>query len=207
MSMRSFINALSNPIHVPGIESASLAQIVKRQFPVDTILSCLHEISHHWCFQSPVGIAHALTYTDGLIHMFESVTVDPDYSRIARESFIRFSMADALLDPLYDGIALFAEQNLSSLHSETASNPIVKIGMHYGVEMGQNFFKDVSTLLVRARRTISNIRRKKIILSYPGDPASSPYLTGYNTVMNCFHKSCFKVERLRDPDLFIVYFR
>jgi hypothetical protein len=124
-----------------------------------------------------------------------------------RDIFTRCLILDDLLEPLYEGVALFAEQNLTSLQSEAASVPILLTGVHFGIGMSPSFFTQISELLTRSRRTITNIKRKAAILSGPGDPGEDPYLAGYMSVLACFYKARWRVELFRDPDFFISYFK
>jgi hypothetical protein len=125
----------------------------------------------------------------------------------ARDSFTRCLILDNLLEPIYEGIAIFAEQHVTPLNSDVASMPTILTALHFGMQRSSEMFSTLSEYITRSRRTINNIKRKTAILSYPGDPSNSPYLAGYMSALTCFYKVSSRFEVFRDPDFFLSYFK
>jgi hypothetical protein len=70
MPRRASINLISNTIELPGLEDLPIEMLVNREFPIATMLSFIHEVTHHWCFNSPVGLTQTLLYRDAITMMF-----------------------------------------------------------------------------------------------------------------------------------------
>jgi hypothetical protein len=161
MSRRSFINLISNSVELPELNELPIEALLNREFPVDMILPFLHEITHHWCFNSPVGLAQALLYGETIEMMMLSVQESGPTGLEVRDKFARYLILDDLLEPLYEGVAVFAEQNLTSLESEAASDLTLLTGLHFGVMPSPAFFQELSKLLTQGRRTIINFCRRR----------------------------------------------
>ena len=95
-----------------------LPEIVKRgHLPPAILPTFLHEFMHHWCFHSPVGQALAASFLEGRQFAVVSSSCgdldhDSDDYWNAAHDLLRFRVANALLRPFSEGMALFAEHDL-----------------------------------------------------------------------------------------------
>lgn len=169
----------------------------------------LHEATHHWCLTSIVGnalavnelkIQRAFLDSDGLLES-DSLALWSKMSAIRR-----------LLEPLLEGLALFADFDAYS-----GSSTIVSAVQNWAAILFTRSLKiEIPTtmplerlryLLCAYRSSEIAMRRKSDILVRPLTTANGGYLLGYLTVKNIWSNSLKRSKRLADSDLFLAYLR
>jgi hypothetical protein len=95
MSRRSFINLISNNVGLPELDELPIEALLNRDFPVDMVLPFLHEVTHHWCFNSPVGLAQVLLYVETIeLMMLGAMQQGRPTGLEVREKFARYLILD-----------------------------------------------------------------------------------------------------------------
>jgi hypothetical protein len=88
-----------------------------------TLPQFVHELTHHWCFQSPVGHAICLLHLESAKLMLSSRT--PDVRRRSRDCILKAEIATQLLSPIAEGMSLFAEfDQMVTTHGKLVSAPL-----------------------------------------------------------------------------------
>lgn len=103
---RTFLT--TNLVHLEVLNGDRLVSVLSGNNPTgvtpELLPDVVHESVHHWCFNTPVGIAMSLNYT----RLTEHVFTDPRPYRI-RKLLIRDRTMMEVLRPVMEGLACFAE--------------------------------------------------------------------------------------------------
>src|SRR5262249_21945978 len=89
---------------------ASLKQLCAGRLTDDLLAAAVHELTHHWCFASPVGQALTLLHLETLCQVasaggsIQGANAERLLARVAR-----YEQVVAGLRPIAEGMALFAE--------------------------------------------------------------------------------------------------
>lgn len=176
----------------------------------------LHEITHWWCLTAPVGHALAWLVTKSKLAMYETAASDRPASPEALTDIWRAHTSLAILRPLLEGLALFAEHDLEPGQGSVHSEPI-RLAFPFflartpelaEVKMRSQEVLDahIKAMLAQDRISEDGLRRKTKVLTTPlGDP--SGYLSGYLVVRGLYERAKLKSARARDRDLFLMYLR
>jgi hypothetical protein len=228
MQERSWTDLLSNRTMVRGywrpkeVFSAALGIYPNYAFP-----QFLHELTHHWCFQSPVGLAIALLQLEAAAIMVRGELSQADRDR-ARDCIFRACAATTLLRPIAEGMALFGEFDLMvTSHGEVASAPVlaissmfrsdVRITFHHSAssskgvdEATQNRLRAASILAAPfygLRTSPRLLDRKSSLLSSALSIDGDAYLLGYLIIKSMWVSSFSRFWRMFDTDLFQTVLR
>jgi hypothetical protein len=211
---RSFTDPLSNAVVLSSLDIARhMRQVIDKDLPAATLPAFLHEATHHWCINSPVGLAQLLLFFQARrkawrFHRQQPADGDWDIT----DAVLRYEFAQALMKPLSEGIALFAEHDASTGKTLTISEPMAQAGALYArglaVRTGAAY-ENMPLVLAGSRLTTAHIRRKADLLMQPFDYSDGGYLPGYLTVkttwlFNLSHLSC---PIFLDSDFFLQFFR
>ncbi|MEV6560789.1 hypothetical protein AB0M22_34065 [Nocardia sp. NPDC051756] len=121
---RSWTDLSSNLTHLGAVRLADhLDELLHPgKGSADLTLGCLHEFTHHWCFHSAVGFA-----ITGLQYRMTRAALSGDaraVDRIQRDA-VAYRTVTAVLRPLIEGLALFAEFDANSVRSPMATAPML----------------------------------------------------------------------------------
>src|SRR5690242_19137561 len=99
MVHRSTTELLSNHTILRGYhEPHDIALAALGIYPEHTFPQFLHELTHHWCFNSPVGLALALLQLEAAAIVVQGETTQSARERM-RDCLIRATVATTLLRP------------------------------------------------------------------------------------------------------------
>ncbi|MFD6156316.1 hypothetical protein ACFWF7_25275 [Nocardia sp. NPDC060256] len=121
---RSWTDLSSNLTHLGAVRLADhLDELLHPgKASPDLTLGCLHEFTHHWCFHSAVGFA-----ITGLQYRMARAALSGDeraVDRIQRDA-VAYQTVTAVLRPLIEGLALFAEFDANTVRSPVATAPML----------------------------------------------------------------------------------
>lgn len=187
--------------------------------PTDILPVFLHELTHHWCFLSPVGhvisMLHLRARRTGVL-LFNGVGDTARLEERLRQDLIRCETATTMLRPLAEGLALFAEFDaLSGPESRALSLPAELTGLYFGLLdiqdpataihlTGEAHRKPLFTM----RRSHQLTARKRHLLQQSFGMEDGGYLAGYLTVRNMWTYLAQSDQRLlNESDLFMMYLR
>lgn len=201
------------------------------------LMSFLHEAAHHLCFRQTLGniLGGSVVCASGAA--YRTLVAESGRSgsgaSFAWEAFdhhARARGATALLRPLAEGIALFAEFDLFSgsqstiqsdvymaatrLFVDPASGPLGTSEIRAAYAAGTATDDELvaatglamANLLANERTEAAAVDRKVDLLLQPLSPAAGGYLPGYLTVKRLYWQSLLGEHRLmNEPDLFFQY--
>ncbi|SEK13776.1 hypothetical protein [Paraburkholderia diazotrophica] len=159
---RSWTDAITNAALLAGFDTAEyLRWLDTRAVKINSIVpQFMHECTHHWCFHSIVGNAISLltmrarrnSLVDGPVTRFGEIKSD----------LLRAQAAEIMLQPYAEGLALFAEFDLTPGKGRISSEVMRSCLMCFGFR-GKTL-EDIETpaiaLLQGTRRSSEFIRRK-----------------------------------------------
>jgi len=215
---RSYFDPIAIRFVIPEVEvEAHLNEFIARDFPIDYLPAFLHESSHHFCLNSPLGLAFSLLNLDNRLKISNAIkkgeSIDKEVAMI-----YRYSYTLNLLRPILEGIALFIEHDARTGSSKTLSRQLGFIQFIFGTiranetylkygENGINAF--VNQTLDDARLTTKHIDKKSSLFLTPLISATrGGHLLGYLAIKSIF-SYCYAMspsEYTADPDLFVQYF-
>lgn len=235
----SWVNLFSNESFVSNLDNSTLTNIMLGQkFPRAIFFNFIHETTHHWCFTSYVGNALFMANTRAWLRVRElnntqeDETID-EATKLANKlaggtpeaeaarwdiytDHTRYVSLQKILQPLIEGLALFAEYDSYPTATESIPKHLVYTSLVFSQ---QNVFdlagniidvsgieKEYIRFLVDIRRE-QGIDRKSELLVDTMDTNRSPYLTGYLFVKSIQLILIKKHQKFGDPNLFIQFIR
>lgn len=211
---RAWTELVTNNTLLSGVdvERHLVNLMVPGEFPWRGLPAFLHEGVHHWCFQSPVGSTLALLQLRARRGVISLAAGEAGNEFDVLEDVIRHETAVSLLRPLAEGLALFAEYDVTPTPcSQVMSLPMRAVYLNFTKpspeELSSRFGFSLYKLLWEVRRSDFYVRRKMDLLLQPISCAHGGYLAGYLTVKNLWHFATSRCERFADPDLFLMYLR
>lgn len=126
-SERAWIDVFSNFAMFDGVNAYKLLESMKgNDFPADNLLTILHELTHHWCLNSPVGRAigsmQLYSYCI-LMELRRNGEMTDNSTELFRDLTQRISLFIELFRPAMEGLATFAEWRLAPVDGVTFSSP------------------------------------------------------------------------------------
>lgn len=222
---RSYTDPVTNWTLISGVEiKRDLAQMMQAgRYPIAYLPDFLHEFVHHSCFQSPVGTALALIQlrarrTAVLLDKPEEAPPGVHVDQWALlDSVVRYETAIALMRPLAEGLALYAEFDAVPGDSPITSPAMLQAAVAF-VDVKENTSDDPTlnaAAALLARRLVSLRRsdvfetRKANLLVQPLGPDGGGYLPGYLALKNLWHVllNLTKSTKLFDTDLYFAFIR
>jgi hypothetical protein len=217
---RSWVNLLTNSAFITGVDLREhfAAFFAPGQFPRSCLSSFLHEAVHHWCFRSVVG--HTLSILEWrarlrfgrnrLIHLWQA-PVFADF-KAAFDDVMRFETALALLRPIAEGLALFAQYDVEPRpETQIISRPMQWIVHLFTTpekdKTKHRLFRPLLVALRKMRMSDASIKAKANLFLEPLRASRSPYLSGYLTVKGMWRLAQRKTDRFLDADLFYMFLR
>jgi hypothetical protein len=200
MNERSFVDPTTNQMVISDFDAAAYLEWLKgRPIRGSAVLAnFLHEWTHRWCFHSPVGSALSLLRMRAATRML--------LGRSALEDYAQCITATLSLEPLAEGLALFAEFDTYPGKSPWLSTTLTATSVYFSPALDSGFLLPLESLLQSLRRDPSVLERKAGIYSMPAS-VSDPYLLGYLSVKSLWCQMAAACSSLNDRDLFLSYLR
>ncbi|SDW51357.1 hypothetical protein SAMN05421504_101789 [Amycolatopsis xylanica] len=221
LSGRSFINPVTNETVISSFQVGKhLEGLIQRHIPPDCLPAFLHEATHHWCFMHTTGLAlsllHQRALSDAAAYRGER-RFDEDLARRLTGAMMRYEAFIALQRPLAEGLALFAEFDLSSHGTLPKLCPVLsRVADYFGPGAVAAFEPEerrdtvtrnlLDLILGTTRRRPDVVARRTDVLVRPAAPEDGGYLPGYLLVKALWSAGMGVDPRLGDPELFFAYF-
>jgi hypothetical protein len=192
--------------------------VTEGRLPKSVLPNFLHEFAHYYCLQSPVGGAIVVLHLQARDWLVEWAQKRGRRSPIAPTA-VRVDTAVRLLQPLFEGMALFAEHDLVPGESRVASSlsfwaallflPLSQMTSPVDTE---SIDRAIAEMLSNARLATeydgsrSWAANKASLLLQPLALEHGGYLAGYLAVKNRWRIARQTAPELANPDLFLMYF-
>lgn len=217
-------NFTDPPLNLTVLSALQLKHLPKllreAKLPDICLPTFIHEATHHWCFQSPVvsTLAYLQLRARRRAKMLEDMpSVSSDISPYdVLEDVIRYETAIAMLRPIAEGLALFAEFDAFYRNSPVIALPLMWTYYFFighdksEIELKSkidNFRQSLNELLWKYRVGKECCEQKAGLLAHPMSTINKVYLPGYLTVKNLWHEAVSRCERFQDTNLFLTYLR
>src|SRR5262245_24230591 len=199
-NLRSYVDPATNAMLVSDLDPASyLAWLKGRPVAGSKLLAnFLHEWTHRWCFDSRLGAALALLRLRAGCRTLQGKSAFDDY--------VRCMTGTVMLEPLAEGLALFAEFDAYPGESSWMSQTLCAASIFFSpaLDMEGRVMLLLEGLLQRLRRDPELLERKAGIYCLA---ASNPYSLGYLSVKGLWYQMRARCATLSDLDLFLSYLR
>jgi len=201
---RSFADPLSSTLFVAKLDLQKWISDIAllRRFPVRVLPQLLHESTHHWCFNSPIGVALQLLSFRAANREISAMTKG-DTSREAALSLFKTRFWQHLMLPFTEGLALFAEHDALAGDAPVISAPLYSAALLVAGTLANNkvdadrMFEHGTFILSLSRNSTEHYKRKTNLQLEPFSRSHSPYLCGYLAV------KCLHYEAIRQNDIFV----
>jgi hypothetical protein len=208
---RSTTDPVTNTTVLSGFDTERyLAWLYNRKVEVNDILpTFLHEVTHHWCFDSIVGATIALLHMRARQTAFLTGCKSSNNWLKVLEDLIRVDAAVELLQPLAEGLAQFAEYDAQPGKSNYISTPLLSALFCFGppiLPTEKQRTLPLEVLLQLVRRSTTFCERKAGALARPLS-GSDGYLAGYLAVKALWAHAYKQCPLFEDRDLFLGYLR
>ncbi len=209
---RSWTDAITNTALLGGFDAVEyLAWLAGRTTRIEAALpQFLHEFTHHWCFDSIVGNAMAQLVLRARRNALV-FGVDERFDEIESD-VLRAEATELMLQPLAEGLALFAEFDItpgdSRVESRTTTACLICFG--FPIKSDGEPVRD-ATMVLRAllqttRRQPAILERKAGIYAQSFE-CEAGYLAGYLSVKAMWAQLASKAPTLHDRDLYLAFLR
>lgn len=228
MEPRSWTDLSSNLTHLGDVRLAEHldALLEPGKAAPHLTMACLHELTHHWCFHSQVGLAIV-----GLQYRMTCVALTGDQEQADQYLFTAaaFHTVTTALRPLLEGMALFAEFDAASIDSPIASKPMLAgISLFSGKASHALFMTDSGDFVQVSDGGMQNrlismpmnahlhglrvdeqgIKRKVNVLASRLEQDEGGYLLGYLAVKSLWRSMRRRCQRLyTETDLALALLR
>lgn len=197
---RSYVDPATNKMVISDFDLTHYLNWIKGRPIVGSSLlaNFLHEWTHRWCFHSPVGSALALLRLRAATRSIQG--------RSAFDDHVRCMTAMTILEPIAEGLSLFAEFDTYPGKSPWLSQTLVAASMYFApnIEDSERPLLPIQGVLQSLRRNPDLLERKAGIYAHSG---LSPYLIGYLSVKALWCQMAASCAELNDQDLFLSYVR
>lgn len=207
MPSRAWIDPITNVIRPRSVLlRRDLRGFVIGPWPAHTIQPFIHELTHHWCFHSAVGLALACL-------RMRSLRLSANSSKALFDEMLTVNTFLDLVRPISEGLALFAEYDMTPGTSTVVTTPLLWASVALSprtdlLDLSQSEASDKLTdRLLDLRLSRESLSRKVSFLSRPLTPLDNAYFDGYMIVKRIYLDLSQRVSALEDADLFLSYFR
>jgi hypothetical protein len=208
---RSWTDSVTNAALFARLDTAEYIEwLAKRSPSVNRALpQFLHEFTHHWCFDSIVGSAAAMMRMRA--QRYALLSPDEHEEQIV-DDLVCAETAERVLQPLSEGLALFAEFDITPsserVYSRTTMASTVCFGFGLAGGGGKHSPLDMMLhgLLQTTRRRRDFLERKAGIYAMPYE-YSHGYLSGYLSVKALWVALARRAKSLGDRDTFLAFLR
>jgi hypothetical protein len=207
---RSFTHPLTNTVVLDKLNiTTHLGDVMIGGLSTKVLPVFLHEVTHHWCFSSPVGTALSIIAIDARAKLVTMGIGDElEKEKIATDE-IKYNTTLSILQPILEGLSLFAEFDLLPGDSQIVSLPTsISALMFLGRQnLGDKLFDNFKAGLQRYRVNQDFISRKTDLLYDSFDCNKSSYLAGYLFIKSQFNVVKRSYDQFNDADFFMHYYR
>lgn len=204
-AQRSWTDSLANTIFFAGFDSIEyLRWSGSRGLDEDVenhlVAPFLHEFTHHWCFNSLVG--NSVAFTELRLHSMCGRA--PELRGYCARLSLTLSALGMLLRPIAEGLALFAEFDLSSKFddSQKVGTPLTAAEICFARARGRFYSK---SMLGEMRHTPEVIDRKASIYLHKFE-IEEGYLSGYMFIKWLYLNIQAKLPDI-ETEAFLAYVR
>jgi hypothetical protein len=222
----SWVEVATNISYLPGFTfSRHLAAFLKNELPPELVSPLLHEMTHHWCFESPVGSALSLVRFRLLGGAMQEG--DGSISEAAGDQlwmdFARYHVTIEALRPVIEGLALFMEYDARTEGSYSYSTPLLDTqllcaghvtGMAAHGKQGTSDgtaerLVPLMSAFLQYCRSVFAVERKADLLASPADPRDphGHYLIGYLTMKALWTRMRLRSDLMNNTDAVASYLR
>lgn len=180
-----------------------------RTIAIDPVVpEFLHEVTHHWTFDSLVGGTIALLVLQAKRHAFATRCATYEQQYYVFDRLMRATVASTILRPLTEGLALFAEYDAVPKKSPQISTALLAAIYCFGLPVrvdDDGLFPWKATLQL-IRRSPEFCARKASVLQRRFS-CEDAYLPGYMTVKSLWTTAVQRSDRFFDTDLYLSFVR
>ena len=179
------------------------------RLPRELATGFIHEATHHWCFHSTVGAALAALQLRAQRRVTAVAAGIRDFSpQAVAQDMIRVDAAEECLRPLSEGLALFAEFDVTPRES----SPKTSLPMWWAHYFFSNFHRDDVNMgmletLDAIRSSPATERRRRGILAHDCTGNLGGYLPGYLAVKHMWLMAVDSERRFWNRDLFLMFLK
>lgn len=210
---RSWTDPYSNHTSIAGIDvSGKLQELLGvGDMPDEVLLSLMHEATHHWTFNSPVGFTVALLNAQSRRHALQIMDGQDQHLGLL-QSYLGRTLTTEMLRPLAEGIALSAEFDAINRKSKFISGPFLAVARAFAAPDlsvdSELFAIPADGELIRARRSAKGVDRKLTVFADRLHGSESGYLLGYLS-MRSMMRTLWRAwsTLIEEGDLCISYIR
>lgn len=198
---RSFTDPLVNVLHLGPFDSTEAVTYIlnKKTLPAGSLPLFLHEATHHWCFNSPLGRALTLQYC---LLSREGAQISNEDPELFDGEIAKYNMVLGVTKPLAEGLALFAEHDVWPGYTDTISAPQVWAALLY-----RTTFEDMKATLAATRLSPDHIKSKASLLMTGFADPDGIYLAGYLATKCLWQRFRGTNPRFGDGEFFLQYLR
>jgi hypothetical protein len=188
-------------------------ELLTGKLPSRALPVFLHEATHHVCFFSPVHLALALLNMrarrraqqleqEGPRALGEERALD---TIDVLDDYVRYDCLTRALEPLAEGMALFAEFDALPGSSAIVGETMVSLVNFFGGQRpGGDIWAELRAALQQERSSYPYATRKTSSLTQAMDLDQGGYLAGYLLVKGWWRAAAALQPRLRDSELFLI---
>jgi hypothetical protein len=201
------VDLVSNTVVLEEIDFVThYAKISSQSFPQHALGPAVHELTHHWCFNSPVGSTLALLKLEIRHAIFTGTS-----QRDVFDPLWRLRIATQILRPIAEGLALFAELDMlpgpGGVRAPIVSWILSMFSQKLMFDKEATCDNLFSHLVTDARTTERGLRTKENLISQPLHVKGGGYLPGYLVIKSLWNEFKTKGPNIADSELFLCYMR
>lgn len=213
---RSYVDLPSNAgIIGPLLTTRDLGKFWSGNLDRKSLPAVIHEATHHWCFQGPVGVALSILYLRAMATIVEFGAgrgAAPVRIQEAIGDYLRYERAVQILEPLIEGLALFAEFDVTGTSKEVWPLPLVWAVVLFGGRTPappsvEEFMAKGHSLVAAMQESEEMVARKTDVLLGTLKASANPYLAGYLTTKWAWHITANHRPVLLNRDVFFAFLR
>ncbi len=190
--------------HLGGIVAPETYRLPRELAP-----SFIHEATHHWCFHSTVGAVLAVLQLRAQRHvMAVAAGIRKGMPDAVADDMIRVDAAEECLRPLSEGLASFAEFDVTPRES----SPKTSLPMWWTHYFFSNYYREdlnkgILETLDSIRSSPEMERRRRTVLAHDCTGSLGGYLPGYLAVKHMWLMAMDSERRFWNRDLFLMFLK
>jgi hypothetical protein len=209
---RAFTNPISNAVVLSRFNlGEGVDSFARQQLPIRCLPQFLHESMHHWCFDSPVGLALTLLQMRARSTALRAhlSRVNDHFQRAVAEDVGRVSCFNEFMRPVYEGLALFAEHDMYPGKSEVIGRPTLLAGVMFAGRQADpgDYVRVTPFVFQTGRLSAAHVRRKADLLIQPFCGDAGGYLAGYLFFRLLYRIVAERCAAYLDSDFFVHFLR